>query len=125
MKVFEGSGSSWGSKVNFVDDNDVFVGYDSHQNCCEHADWFIAEEITASTSHSENETGIDLESYVFDKDSFEEVECGDADCSMVAFRLVSEGNPDLYLHLFNVHNGYYSHGFEVKHSGEVVESGSL
>jgi len=28
MKVFSKDESSWGSKVNFVDESDVYVGYD-------------------------------------------------------------------------------------------------
>jgi len=28
MKVFKNDESSYGSKVNFVDENDVYVGYD-------------------------------------------------------------------------------------------------
>ena len=36
MKVFDRDG-----KVNFVDENNVILGYDMNQNCCEDADWFI------------------------------------------------------------------------------------
>lgn len=44
---------------------------------------------------------------------------------MVAFKLTALGKPDLFLHLYNAHNGYYGHGFEVKHGGEVVEDDTL
>ncbi len=32
MKFFEGKQGSWGNKFNWVDDNDVFVGFDAEQS---------------------------------------------------------------------------------------------
>lgn len=128
MKIFEGNTSSWGSKVNFVDDNDVFVGYDTDQSCCEHADWFIASAITPYDYNDDidSKETPDIEGYCFDPQFFEDVESSDLDSGgMAAFKLISDGKPDLYLHLFNSHNGYYGHGFEVKHGGEVVREGCL
>ena len=29
--------------INFVDENNVFVGYDLEQQCCEEADWFFTD----------------------------------------------------------------------------------
>ena len=55
MKIFEGKESSWSDKVNFVDGNDVFVGYDLGQCCCENADWFISEKITPYTYDSDDD----------------------------------------------------------------------
>lgn len=40
MKIFERDG-----KINFVDENNVLLGYDMSQDCCEHADWFILDTI--------------------------------------------------------------------------------
>jgi hypothetical protein len=128
MKIFEGKDSSWGEKINFVDNNDVFVGYDMGQCCCEGADWFIADTITPYSYDSDDDSKEvpDVEAYVFDKDFFQEVESGDLDDGgMVAFKLIAENKPNLYLHLFNCHNGYYGHGFEVKHGGETVLNGCL
>ena len=128
MKIFEKSDSSWSDKVNFVDENDVFVGYDMGQDCCEHADWFITDKITPYNYDNDDDSKDtpDVEGYNFDKDFFEDVESSDLDeGSMVAFKLVADNKPDLYLHLFNCHNGYYGHGFEVKHGGETVKEGCL
>ena len=36
MKIFEDN-----IKVNFVDENNVFVGYDMRQSCCEQAGYFF------------------------------------------------------------------------------------
>ncbi len=43
---------------------------------------------------------------------------------MIIFRLVN-GCEEKFLHLYNVHNGYYSHGFEVKVGGKTTRDGSL
>jgi hypothetical protein len=128
MKVFEGDTSSYYSKVNFVDSNDVFVGYDTVQECCEDAGWFVAPDITPYDYDTERNglCGHSVEDYIFDTNFFTEVESDSLDGGgQVAFRLIAEGKPDLYLHLFNSHNGYYGHGFEVKHSGTVVKEGVL
>lgn len=128
MKKFEGKESSWYEKVNFIDDNDVFVGYDIGQDCCEHAGWFIADTITPYSYDSDYDVkeSPDVETYFFDKGFFQEVGSRDLDAGgMVAFKLIAENKPDLYLHLFNCHNGYYGHGFEVKHGGETVRDGCL
>jgi hypothetical protein len=116
-------------KVNFVDDHNVFVGYDMGQSCCESANWLIAKEIAEDCEKaegcefSENE----LSPYSFDKEFFEkhvmdsDLDGGDS----VAFKLVAENLPDLYLTLWNCHNGYYSHGFEAKIGGVIWEEGYL
>jgi len=40
-------------------------------------------------------------------------------------RIQDEYVDEVYLVLYNHHNGYYSHGFEVTHSGKVIRSGAL
>lgn len=128
MRIFEGEYSTHVDKFNFVDDNDTYVGYDKSQDCCEHADWYIADGITPYTYERDDMEKYvhDVESYVFDKEFFEEIASPDLDDGkMVAFKLVASGRPDLYLHLFNCHNGYYGHGFIVEHGGETVKEGYL
>ena len=54
---------------------------------------------------------FDLNGFVFDT-KFVEYSTKDTDSgAMVIFRMV-KGNNQLFLHLFNVHNGYYGHGFD-------------
>ena len=119
MKVFE----EFENKVNFVDDNDVYVGYDLGQDWCEHAGWFIQDKIEKDTET--NSLFCDLTKYIFDKDFYEEIQDGDGGGTAI-FKLTAPNNkPDLYLHLFNVHNGYYGHGFTVKHNGVIVKGGYL
>ena len=131
MKIFNsGEDSAWDKKVNFVDDNNTFVGYDMSRSCCEHADWFISN--TEDNKPLENEKGeyingiIDgLEDYFFDVLYFVNVEPQkDKDSGytyldsggMVRFKIVAKDKEPLYLHIYNSHNGYYGHGFE---SGRV------
>lgn len=122
MKIFKETPSSWHEKVNFVDKNNVVVGYDLSQSCCEHAGWYISEEKRIDSDDEKSVSEEVLPDYVFDKDFFEEAE--KYDCP-VRFRLMAEGKPDLFLHLFNIHNGYYSHGFTLTRSGTIVKEGSL
>jgi hypothetical protein len=109
--------------VNFIDDNDTFVGYDLNHNCCETADWYIDTFPNDSTDLVGSIR--DISSYLFDREYFTE-STDNCDCGgLVRFRMTSPSGQDLYLHLYNVHNGYYAHDFEVKHSGIVVKSDSL
>ncbi len=125
MKILDTE--KYGEHVNFIDDNDVFVGYDLRQDCCETADWYIWDKIIPySYDDDDKRETPDVNSYNFDLDFFQEVPSDSLDAGkMVVFKLVAEDKPDLYLHLYNCHNGYYGHGFEVKHGGETVQSGTL
>lgn len=120
MVVFENL-EGWNSKVNFVDSNNVLVGYDMYQQCCEHAEWYIAETVNGAAIETP-----DLAIFVFDKDFFQDIEEKSEyeEGGKVAFKLTSEDRV-LYLHLSNSHNGYYSHGFTVEVGGEVIRSGAI
>jgi len=130
MKIFD-SYSGWDSKVNFSDNNNLVVGYDTYQSCCEHADWFISK--TEDNNIEGKEQPKDgLEEYVFDKQYFVSVEparnewgsCLDSG-GMVRFKMIADGKPDLFLHIYNSHNGYYSHGFDFKEGKTIIQSGNI
>lgn len=116
-------------KVNFVDLNNVFVGYDLFQECCERAGWFISN--IEQINPIEGNGIIDkLEDYFFDKEYFSETISEhkndlEKEISMIKFKLTAENKQDLYLHIYNCHNGYYSHGFEVIINGVKIKQGSL
>lgn len=131
MKVFE-TNEKWAEKVNFVDENNVFVGYDMGRECCEHADWFISDEIANKLPKDLNQP-TNLDGYFFDKDFFESIEelkedrydYNVLDCGgCVVFRLTN-GKDAKYLHLFNCHNGYYGHGFEMKIQDKIKKNGRI
>lgn len=129
MKVIL-TNEQYAEKVNFVDDNNRFVGYDLSQGCCENAGWFISTAPQAGTSDEKTKllnSIIDFPGYNFDPYYFTRVEgSGEFDeGGMIIFR-VYNGVKYLYIHIYNSHNGYYSHGFEYQLDKETeVKSGSL
>lgn len=121
-----------GHKTNFIDENDVFVGYDTVQQCCESWNWFIAngkneENFDGTKVIPEGDLPEVLQGYVFDTNYFEEKGSHTdwENNSIVQFRLVKKGEKNLYLNLTNSHNGYYSHGFIAKVGGEVWQEGRI
>lgn len=107
-----------GYKTNFIDSADRFIGFDTNQSCCEHADWFVSDK-KETVDEGESNPGVrehNVEGYDFVPGAVTEVSCQDDpgldEGGMVIFTLRKEGAPDLYLHLFNCHNGYYGHGVE-------------
>jgi hypothetical protein len=128
LKIFDRDG-----KTNFVDDQNVLVGYDNQQNCCEHADWFICDGAIPPERPSKLNTESDvagLDGFLFDTAYFnDKVAASDSyavdEGGVVAFRLINAEGREKFLVLFNSHNGYYSHGFEMNVGGTVTHQGSL
>ena len=105
MKIFERDG-----KVNFVDDNNVFVGFDYYQTCCENFGWCLTREFPEKLQGGES--GIDPAGFQFDTDYFEIEREGDYGGAAI-FRLTKD-KEEIFLMLWNDHNGFYAHGFEMK-----------
>ena len=113
-------------KVNFVDINNVFVGFDYESSCCERFGYCITDKIPTRDIMYISDTQQDLESYIFDTEYCQYIyDSKDSDLAAVAFKLVSEGKPDLFLILYNSHNGYYSHGFQMKMNEHLLYGDSL
>ena len=120
MQVFERDG-----KVNFVDENNVFLGYDLNQNCCEHADWLVADAPQDGQPETEREGIPDLKGFAFDTAFFKQVDGGDFDGGgMAIFRIVN-GDAEKFVHIFNSHNGCYGHGFDFTIGGKTARDGTL
>ena len=122
MKIFERK-----NKINFVDKNNVFVGYDLESQCCEDANWFINPQKITSTSFKQLnkliKEKINTDDYVFDPQFFEQHISNMAfglDSVIIIFKLIKPNYQPLYLHIFNVHNGYYAHGFVMKINEKIV-----
>lgn len=135
MKYFSSSdGSIYHTKINFVDEHNALVGYDFSANCCEDFGWYISDRISIRTEESmfTDVMGSDainqcLDGWTFDTEFFRTLEEGDRNYmeeNTVIFRLVN-GSNELFLHLYNVHNGYYSHGFVFSKNGVSIETGFL
>ena len=114
MKIFKQD-----RKINFVDDNNVFLGYSYDKLCCEQFGYFFsreeANETTASPEIIENNNEFDLRDYQFDIKYYNihSVYKGGKDENRATFLLV-RGEEKIYLTLFNYHNGYYSHGLALR-----------
>ena len=117
MKIF-----NRGSKLNFVDDNNVLVGWDDQSSCCERYGYIVSRELPDSIEADSDES--DLDGFQFDPAWFRELDIYTEDGGAVAFRL-TRADEERFLTLFNSHNGYYSHGFSVHVKGEEIRSGSL
>lgn len=123
MIVFERN-----SKINFVDSNNVFLGYDNEQSCCEYFGWFIDNYKHPKVPENFTEfQPTNLDGWDFDPDFYEGSEENQYDVEgMAVFRLVHRVEGQKFLHLFNHHNGYYGHGFTFKIiDGRVIQEGGL
>lgn len=120
IKIFNKE-AEWTTKLNFVDENNVLVGYDYEQNCCEDFGWYISElEVDGRSINQSNEQ--DLVDYVFDSTFCNYIENLTEE---VVFKLIAKDKPDLYLHLYNYHNGYYAHGFTFKIGENIIKEGYI
>lgn len=120
MKIFDKD-----CKINFVDDNNVFVGFDNDQCCCENFGYIISKKLPTSTSQNELNDS-ELEGYNFNTKFFKEnVLTDNMDCGgSVTFKL-TKNRKSLYLTLYNCHNGYYGHGFKATIKGIDWQYGQL
>jgi hypothetical protein len=129
MKIFLQDPNSWGERVNFVDENNVVLGYDMGQSCCEHADWFIDDTPWQSCYPDDLAPYKKTEGYdgwVFDP-SFRLLTQNDGNFDaggMAIFKIVKEG-AEKFVHIFNSHNGYYGHGFEFKDKENLIIESTL
>ncbi len=117
----------WKDKVNFVDKNNVVLGYDTYQQCCENAGWFVADKPLDRVPDDVEEFEFPIQDdWVFDPEYFQETGLGESEEGgmMAIFRLVN-GKKQKFLHLFNCHNGYYSHGFKFTIDNKIKHEGSL
>jgi len=118
MKTFERDG-----KINFVDDANVLVGFDNESCCCEQFGHFFSWKFPAKIDDVKEE--IDADGFNFDREFFKEVSGDDFDCGGMAVFRLTKGDEEIFLSLFNAHNGYYSHGFRVTVGGITIREGSL
>lgn len=119
MRIFEGKhkDGDWGEKHNFIDDNDVYVGYDAGQDCCEYADWFISDKIETKTPEKLPKEA-ELDGWFFDTTFFKEDCLTDCDDGGSIVLRITKGDKEKFLHIFNCHNGYYGHTFIMEIKGK-------
>ena len=115
----------YSSSINFVDNNNIFVGWDDTPSCCEESAYYFEDE----NENILNPTEFNFEDYNFDPSYFEEnlyTYTGD-EGGKVAFKLINSIGNIIYLFLENYHNGYYAHGFifKDKNNNKIIEQGTI
>ncbi|MBW2977423.1 hypothetical protein KY331_01115 [Candidatus Woesearchaeota archaeon] len=131
MKIFERSSKKgWGNRLNIVDKNNVVVGYDYNQGCCEDFGYLFTtniENIHKTNNYLSIKESCDFEheDYVFDTNFYENVSFEKHDGAAAIFKLVAKEKKPVYLVLYNYHNGYYSHGFKMKKEGNKIHKGYI
>lgn len=112
MRAFESNG-----KMNFVDEDNVFVGFDYGQCCCESYGWRVCDVNPIGQEVMQEENGqTEWPGFRFDKSFFQEAPEDGGEGGTAAFRLIRDTGigivEEKFLQIWNYHNGYYSHGFE-------------
>ena len=133
MKIFLSNGVyDWNSRINFVDENNVFVGYVIDRQYSEDFGWFIANEvITNQDKFPGNPESVDelnkiCKAFNLDPLYFNNVDArNDAEDGGVVIFKLTDGVSEKYLHLYNYHNGYYSHDFSFEISGKIIKDGCI
>jgi hypothetical protein len=123
MKIFTPE-NSFLDRLNFVDNNNVLVGFEIAPQCCEQFGWYLSHEKRTDTNSSDTYSG-DISDFNFDPNYFEEVETSSNCLGIVRFKLIDANKNEIFLHLFNDHNGYYSHGFSMLCSDKIINEGSI
>ena len=131
MEIFEREDE----RINFVDENNVFVGYELGAMCCEEADQLILDSLDLipnvfaeswpwngrSCEDVEKYQDKNLKGWVFDVDFIERKTYEqNEECFFVAFRII-KGDEEKFIILYNQHGGYYSHGFKVNVGGNMLK----
>ena len=124
MKFFERD-----VKYNWVDDNNVLLGFDAFQCCCESFGSCYHTDLKRPQGSQITLEDSQLDEYEFDPDFYEygnyEEDCEEGGSFTVRMRKISNPNSTLYLTIYNSHNGYYSHGFTFDKGGITIHHGGL
>lgn len=121
VKYFEAN-----SRMNWVDSNNVFVGFYNEQDCCEEwgGDFFSSlneDAVRVNIDEDKNDYVFDTSVYIED---FAWEEDYGKDIYRAAFKLTN-GKKDIFLVIWNKHNGYYAHGFRFCNGDTVIMKGSI
>lgn len=119
--------------VNFVDQNNVIIKYDTRKQGIEHCSWQIfqdAEKVRPLFVNTDTLTSARLNKYEFDTLFFEEVNEDELDewdlIRHAVFRIINaEDEKEGFLVLSNIQDGYSSHAFEATIDGQEWQKGSL
>lgn len=124
MKIFKPE-NSFDGKINFIDKNNIYVGYDLDIDCCEYPFYYFSESSEFQEDVTENEDDFNIEDYYFTL-NIKEID-GYIEGGIAQLELMNDKKEKLYLYLVNHHNGYYWHEYLIKnnHSGRILTKGSI
>ncbi len=114
MRIFHGN-----HRINFVDDQNVFVGFDFSSGCCEEFGYKITNVPPVNSNHLESldciagDFIVEFPGYNFDTKYIVQDSFGDDSGSYATFKCVNESGEVLFISIWNDHNGYYGHGFDM------------
>ena len=127
MKIFN-LVEPWRFKTNFVDENNVVLGWDMEHQCSESFGWSLFEDEDCKRVVIMNAFDIgmviDLPGFAFDP-SYVRYEQNAAIFKIVGKNFEQDYEMSLYIRLENRHNGYYSHGFKFTQNETVIVKGFL
>jgi hypothetical protein len=125
-------------RTNFVDENNVVLGWESASICCENHHWAVRTAMTdgqvvVQSQHGNEEVIVDLDGWVFDPTFVKHERWSQEDdvnsTYVVWFKIVNKEGVENFILLQNTQNGYYSHGFKLEVSEwdtpRVIFEGSL
>jgi hypothetical protein len=107
------------------------LGFDMQRDCCEDFGHGLASSLLEAkdiTTSRVDPRLFDIADYSFAQEAPSTLcntyAAGEADSSL-AFRILAPNKPDLFVVIWNHHNGYYAHGFTFEGPGVVAVSDSL
>jgi len=125
-------------KINFVDENDVVVGYDMRTQCCENFGWVLVyklpdnDEIPADYKYLHTwdcNPYVNLANNIFDPDFFEKrlmiIDNHEGLVAIFRLQCKSDEKYEEFLILYNFYNGYYTHGFTLEVKGKLAQSDEI
>jgi len=117
MKLFEKTADSgWGNRLNLIDKNNVFVGYDYEYQCCEEFGYEFRDE----DNNKIDLPNLEAFEFTLKHNPIDIKEISDDGDSEYGFE-ITDGENKLWFVIYNYHNGYYNHGFSFEaNAGHVI-----
>ena len=122
IKLFEQKKGEEIIKVNYVDDNNLFAGFDMECSCCEDPQHYIED-----ANGNRVEVNLGYNYLEFTGELPEEDDCNMFDTCTARIPLRDRNTGETYHLVFsNCHNGWYSHEYEFgKMNIEIKKEGHI
>lgn len=111
MKCFDPNNSRWESKVNYVDVNNRLVGFDMDSSWREYFGHGVFAALPVDSAELTSPVEADIEPYSFADEEPTLITDRYNEGGTLCFRICADKLPDLWVCIWNHHNGHYGHGF--------------